>query len=263
MVNICCNVPLMIKPTFSLFLFFGFELKSYKYSLILLIGMFLVSLSLLNCNPDKPDPDPTDLGFFALGEAKDYVYFKPGTWWVYQNTKTGLRDSIVVTFSLLDTLEGTSKKWHNTEEIFNVRSHSYSNGNNYSLYHRQGAVEVINQPKVFIITTLVRSEPYEGEIEPFYYPFNFIEKGSNAGYGLQCTTIKDTMTINGKIYNDVAIFFIRNDNIEPSPKDGKPAKYYWAKNFGLIQKDLFDSKFPGDTSVLYHSWKLINSNIIQ
>ena len=71
------------------------------------------------------------------------------------------------------------------------------------------------------------------------------------------------MTINGNIYKDVAVFFIRTDGTEPLPLKHKPAKYYWALNFGLVQKDLFDSKFLGDTSVLYHSWKLINSNIIQ
>ena len=252
----------MIKPTFSLFLFFGFELKSYKYSLILLIGMFLVSLSLLNCNPDKPDPGPTDLGFFALGEAKDYVYFKPGTWWVYENTRTGLRDSIVVTYSLLDTLEATSKKWHIKEELFYVKSHSLSTGHYYDFYERQGAVEITAQPKGYIIPTLERNQPYEGEIDPFYYPFD-IFKGKNGDYEAFCLTVKDTILIKGKVYDNVAVFFIKRDVIEPSPKNGKPAKYYWAKNYGLIKKDLFDSKFPGDTSVLYHSWKLINSNIIQ
>jgi hypothetical protein len=227
---------------------------------LLKLTLIIFSLSAItalhSCKPEPPDPPPTELGFFALGEAKDYVYFKPGTWWVYQNTRTGLRDSIVVTFSLLDTLEGTSKKWHYTDEIFNVRSHSYSNGYNYSLYKRQGPVEVTDQPENFIIPTLERSEPYEGELEPFYYPFNF------KGYKY-CLGIKDTMTINGKVYKDVAVFFIRTDGTEPLPLKHKPAKYYWARNFGLVQKDLFDSKFLGDTSVLYHSWKLINSNIIQ
>lgn len=242
--------------------FLSFRLD-YKYTLIAFIVIIVMGIAFTSCKPDHPDPGPTNLGFFGLGEAKDYVYFKPGTWWMYKNTRTGLRDSIVVTYSMLDTLEGIGSKWRNLQEIFNVRSHSYSTGYNYSIYQRQGNVEVTNKPRLFVIPTLVRSEPYEGEIEPFYYPFNFIEKVSSAGYGLQCTTIKDTMTINGKIYKDVAVFFLRNDNIEPMPNDGNPAKYYWARNFGLIQKDLFDNKFAGDTSVLYHSWKLINSNIVQ
>jgi hypothetical protein len=234
---------------------------------LLKLTLIIFSLSAItalhSCKPEPPDPPPTDLGFFGLGEAKDYVYFKPGTWWVYQNTRSRLRDSIVVTFSLLDTLEGTSKKWHYTDEIFNVRSHSYSNGYNYSLFKRQGPVEVTNQPKNYILPKLERSEPYEGEIQPFYYPFNIIKKDPTAGYNIFCLTVKDTMTINGNIYKDVAVFFINGDVIEPVPRNGWPAKYYWARNYGLIQKDLFEPNFFGDTSSLYHSWKLINSYIIQ
>ena len=71
------------------------------------------------------------------------------------------------------------------------------------------------------------------------------------------------MNIMGKIYSKVAVFYIQSDDSEPIPLKNKPAKYYWAKNYGLVQKDLFDSKFIGDTSLLYHSWKLSYSNIIQ
>lgn len=230
-------------------------LISKTYYLFLLC-IAVAASSLQSCKPDTPDPGPKDLGFFGLGEAKDYVYFKPGTWWVYENTRTGLRDSIVVTYSILDTLEQANNKWRFTNEVFSVRSKSMTDGYNYKLIQIEQTVESIDEPKNFIIPTLERSNPYEGEIEPFYYPFDNYKNG----YFL---TKKDTMIINNKIYHDVAVFYLVRDAIEPVPRNGKPAKYYWAKKYGLVRKDLFESQFQGDTSTLYHSWQLINSNIIQ
>lgn len=245
MKKLSCNI--------SILLGLDFKFISVTFIMIVLMGIIFNS-----CKPEPPDPPPTDLGFFGLGEAKDYIYFKPGTWWVYKNTRTGLRDSIVVYYSLLDTLEQANNKWRFTNEVFSVRSKSLIDGYNYKLIQIEQTVESIDEPKNFIIPTLERSNPYEGEIEPFYYPFD--TWNDQDGYFL---ALKDTMMINGKVYDDVAVFFIVRDAIEPVPRNGKPAKYYWAKNYGLVQKDLFDSKFLGDTSTLYHSWKLINSNIVQ
>ncbi len=46
---------------------------------------------------------PDEYSYFWLGEAKDYMYFRTGTWWVYKNTNTGLLDTISVISSSLDT----------------------------------------------------------------------------------------------------------------------------------------------------------------
>ena len=217
----------------------------------------LIAITALHsCKPEPPDPPPTDLGFFGLGEAKDYVYFKKGTWWVYQNTRTGKYDTIVVYNNILDTSERISKKWKYIDEVFAVDSKSLSTGHHYHFYERYGPVDVINQPRNLIIPNLERREPFEGDIKPFYYPFN----DEIADY---CLTLRDTMIINGYAYKNVAIFYLIYDDIEPVPLSRKAAKYYWAKNYGLVRKDLFESQFQGDTSTLYHSWKLINSYIIQ
>jgi hypothetical protein len=231
--------------------------------LTLIVFLLIAITALHSCKPEPPDPPPTDLGFFGLGEAKDYVYFKKGTWWVYQNTRTKEYDTIEVTNNLLDTLEATSKKWHIREELFLITSKSLSTGYTYKLSERQGAVEVINQPKGYTIPTMVRDNPYEGELEPFYYPFNILPKKADAGYNTFCLTIKDTMMIDNKKYEDVAVFYIKSNGTEPLPLKHKPEKYFWARNYGIVKRELFDSKFFGDTSSLYHSWKLINSNIIQ
>ena len=229
------------------------NIKTYH---IMVLTIAIVSTTLYSCKPDKPDPGPTDLGFFGLGEAKDYVYFKKGTWWVYQNTRTKEYDTLEVYFNLLDTLEATSKNWHFTNELFDVKSKSLTTGHIYNFYERSAAVETIEQPDGFLVPNMERYNPYEGQLEPFYYPFNY----KNYNY---CLSIKDTMIIKSNIYHNVAIFYIKSDEHEPLPLKHNAAKYYWAKKNGLIKKELFKSNFYGDTSTLYHAWNLINSNIIQ
>jgi hypothetical protein len=235
-------------------------MKLLKLTLIILLLNVLAAL--YSCGPEPIEPiKKTELGFLPLGEAKDYVYFKKGTWWVYKNTKTGLKDSIVVTFSLLDTLEQNSQRWHFTNELFDVQSKSLSDGYHYDFYMRSLSAEVTDF-KWGCIPTMERSNPYEGDLDPFYYPFDLF-KDKSGDYEAFCITVRDTMIISNKIYKDVAIFYIKRDPIEPLPMEGNAAKYYWARNYGLIQKDIFNSKFQGDTALLFHSWKLTNSNIIQ
>lgn len=158
-------------------------MKLLKLRLILFLLMAITALH--SCKPEPPDPPPNDLGFFGLGEAKDYVYFKKGTWWVYQNTRTKGYDTIVVYNSILDTSERVSKKWKYVDEVFAVDSRSLSNGHYYHLYERYGPVDVINQPRNLILPNFERREPFEGDINPFYYPFNY----PIANY---CITVKIT-----------------------------------------------------------------------
>ena len=230
--------------------------KRFKIFSVLVI--LLSSIFFSNCGPEPIEPiKKTNLGFLPLGEVKDYVFFKPGTWWVYKNTRTGVLDTQVVTFSLLDTLEQDGAKWHFTNELFDVESKSLTTGYRYAFYMRSLSAEVIDL-KWGCVPVLERSNPYEGELTPFYYPFDLWK--DKDGY---CIKVKDTMMINNIEYKDVAIFYIKRDNIEPHPLEGNAAKYYWARNYGLIRKDLFDSKFQGDTAILYQSIQLIKSDIIQ
>jgi len=235
-------------------------MKLLKLTLIILLLNVLAAT--YSCGPEPIEPiKKTELGFLPLGEVKDYVFFKPGTWWVYKNTRTGEYDSILVTYSLLDTIEQNSEWRHFTNEVFDVESKSLTNGYSYSLYMRSLSAEGPDFTWL-CAPTLERGNPYEGDIDPFYYPFDRL-KNKKGDYEAYCLTVKDTMTINYKMYKDVAIFYIKSNGTEPLPLKHKPEKYYWAKNYGIIKKELFDSKFWGDTSIIYHSWQLINSNIIQ
>lgn len=225
----------------------------------ILIGITSV---LVTCKPDQPDPAPTELGFFPLGEVKEYVLFKPGTWWVYKNSLTSIHDSIKVFYSLIDTIEGSSKKWHFKTEVFDVQFRSLSTGHYYNHYMRSLSAEVTTVTWI-CMPNLERREPFEGDITAFYYPFLRYRNVPKGDYDTYCTTIKDTFSVKGNLYKNVAVFYVKSDDSEPIPNKNFASKYYWAPNFGIIKKEIFHSKFHGDTTILAHSWDLIKSNIVQ
>jgi hypothetical protein len=114
--------------------------KIFSFLIILFTSIFIS-----NCGPEPIEPiKKVDIGFLPLGKVKDYVFFKPGTWWVYKNTRTGVLDTQVVTFSLLDTLEQDGARWHFTNELFDVESKSLTTGYRYAFYMRSLSAEVLD-----------------------------------------------------------------------------------------------------------------------
>ncbi len=61
------------------------------------IALLLLGSSCEDNNPPKPK-DPVTI-VYTMGEVKDYMLFKKGTYWVYENDKTGTIDSQWVTGS--------------------------------------------------------------------------------------------------------------------------------------------------------------------
>lgn len=58
----------------------------------LLLCIILIATS---CRPSEPVPDPVDR--FIPQELKDYIEFKPGTWWLYRDSLKGTLDTMRVT----------------------------------------------------------------------------------------------------------------------------------------------------------------------
>ena len=62
-----------------------------------LLTIFLLSIVLLQscCKKNEPAPDPYH-NYKMPHEMLDYSYFKPGTYWVYQDSVSGAIDSVWV-----------------------------------------------------------------------------------------------------------------------------------------------------------------------
>jgi hypothetical protein len=96
---------------------------------ILLTAICLPLLLVMGaCKPDKTK-DPITITY-KLGEVKDYMVFKPGTYWVYQNDITGEIDSQWVTSCQVGeySQKGTEEySRHITlkQEFFEMYSHQF------------------------------------------------------------------------------------------------------------------------------------------
>jgi hypothetical protein len=104
-----------------------------------------------------------------------------------------------------------------------------------------------------------RSVAGEGEIVPFYHPFvpnSFSGTGSSYIY---YKGIDSSLILNGKTYHNVANFELIPDDIwypntHPIETRYPKAKFYWAKNVGLIKRHNLTENY---------SWELIEYHLIQ
>ncbi len=98
------------------------------------------------------------------------------------------------------------------------------------------------------ITPLYRDE--DGEIIPFFHPF---VKGSTFGVST-CLGIDSSLSIQGKIYTNVAKFHIPIDEVWYTYANYPEAVYYWGRDVGIIKRQNITENF---------SWELIDYKIIK
>lgn len=67
----------------------------------------------------------------------------------------------------------------------------------------------------------------------------------------------DTMQLNGRTYVDVLKFRITLDGIYRN-KTSRHTQYYWARNVGLIKRELYESN---SSQVVVDSWELVEYHV--
>ena len=226
------------------------------------------------CKPDKPK-DPLTITY-KLGEVKDYMYFKPGTWWVYEHDLTKERDSQYVTSSFIgpSTTKGTeewSKHITLVQETMRLRIESnFKDGwgayNYFDIYTTGQNVNASPYPNLAyqferqkVSTVFMYSTTTS-----FYYPYNLCPDKKSCMYYLDTTL--SNYQLNNFTYDTVRVFAVTyGDAVMQTPKvpvHFAPAKCYYAKNVGIIRVTQKTSRVLDDTSYI-HGWNLIKKNIIQ
>lgn len=225
-----------------------------------------------NCKKEKKK-DPVTIRY-KLNEVVDYMVFKKGTYWIYQNDLTGDIDSQWVTGSFVaEYSQKGTEEWsrHITliQEYFQVNITSnftdgwgekckwevYSNGQNVDAYPSPDRAYQVEKHKIANITG--------GTSTVFYHPFNLCPKKN-------CFYYYDTLLVNyelnSTVYDTVTVFRVGRDisfqeSKIPSNGTGK-SDYYYAKNVGLI-KIYNQGHRASDQQPLNQSWNLIRKSIIQ
>jgi len=226
----------------------------------ILFALLFVVLFLSNgCKPKDCHEDGTcaeDYRRMPLGEAKNYLYSLPGSYWIYKNTVTGNLDTQVCVGFSFDTVirKGTRNDTkHITAEYESIRRSVKSSYNNCIYYEATGfynpdAIRPLN-------TILDRIGSSSGSNTVFLYPFDLGFSTSDGFSTSTCKGIDISMVIQGKIYTNVGKIDIDLDPVRE--KDCQKiliTTYYWAKDVGVIKKVINNCNF---------SWELIDYNIIK
>jgi hypothetical protein len=218
-------------------------MKTFKLLFILLA---ISTLTLQNCKPDD-EVDKT-YGPYTLGEARDYLDFKPGSWWVYQNNKSGLYDTLVLKSISIRSQSFTGK---NTviKDMVNMLIYSTTTKYEYKYYSCGANPDakkeyLTNANTICLIHGKSKPGDYQGETESFFYPFD----SSYVGWYSHYKGVDSTYNLKGVDYSMVRKFYIAHDYTW----DNWWVNYYWAKDVGLIRRENIK---------LDESWDLINYRV--
>ncbi len=222
-----------------------------------LVYIFFISLCLTACQKCKkkqPEPDP---GFNSAvsTDLYDYAYFKPGTYWVYQDSISGILDSIYVTYANKGTytngdVEVANGLYRGTFSWFKCDMMSSYDHYQYENWMDQSYEVNNNIPRVF-------REKYE-----------MPGSGTNSGLTIHLAKVNLQTTLyvslDHVIYqNYYNVFSVKTQTFTSTQKwynynsncdDNQNTNYYITKNIGIVRREQLDSN---------RTWNLIRYNIIQ
>jgi hypothetical protein len=226
-------------------------MKSFKF--ISFLSVLVLSVFFLEtCKPDD-DVNKT-YGPYTLGEARDYIDFKPGSWWVYQNSKSGLYDTLVLKSISIRSQTFTGK---NTVIKDMVAMLIYSTTTKYEYKYYSSGANPDAKPEYLKNVNFIslwhgksKSGDYNGETVSFFYPF---DKNHTANISMFESSLihKDTTIVLPKYTIDSVVVFKCKDD---ACWDSYDTKYYWGKNIGLVKKERINNS---------ESWDLVNYIILK
>jgi len=227
----------------------------------------LCLLMLLGCDkdPSKPGyqgkpPKPEYYRIKMNDELKSYLWSKPGSYWIYKNTKTGDLDTHIINGFYFDSIlvKGIYPYSKHRTIYYDYLSKSF-----YSTFIKRFFYEYTRtfnpQATDLYITSNDLTREGNGSINhPLVHPF-LIPKESNSGTGSSYAAyigMDSTLTIQGKTYQNVAKFDIDSDGVwsKTYPYTTTGSKYYWAKDVGLVKRTATQRD---------ETWELIEYNIIK
>ena len=204
----------------------------------------------------EEDNLPQYLGEFKLGpEGEAYIKFEPGSYWIYENTKTKQLDTAIMKWytSYMANFDGERRKYSREQIEFRWQTtrgeFRFSHGNVYQDLTSDSTWNKSVRHWGFALTG-----PSGIPSDVVSLPPNLdVVSGSTSGQRTSIVKIHDSLQVQGKWYYQVAEF-----EVNPDPAmNGRIGKYFWAKGIGLIKRE----KFEHWTFEYTEGWELIDYNI--
>lgn len=192
-----------------------------------------VSINFIACKSDPKPKEEQRMGPFYFGKYADYFWFKPGTYWIYENNRTGELDTCTLTSIERDTVtlfyeHPMFKRWYTYESI------------NYLVYtrHKYGYVNYSTRYGCMTCPTMDTFRVITRDFSRGLFKFPWNNSIVNSGF-------YPTMMVNDSTFNEVYRFDFTLDSGLPFWDDTKLlwgingtapySSYYWASGVGLIQ----------------------------
>ena len=211
----------------------------------------MIALLLVSCS--GLDPDPPNIpssGEFLIGDGEEYVNFKKGSFWVYDNSIDGRLDTIIVK-EYSHTLSGVynpDKPLRFTKDKFDIVWGT-----------RFGATHIRCSPECgpeTLATSYFRfwAWDYDGDGNTiFFYPLTDLTPAGCLNHFIPGPMVYDSLDINNETFYEVAEFQGGIDGLWGAQYE---CSYYWARNVGLISIKMFDTlshEYKGSWDLLeYH-----------
>ncbi len=243
-----------------------------SYHSVFFFLMLCIGCTKENTSPPKPEY----IGLIGLEEAKDYLYFKSGSFWVYKNSHSNELDTIVLTNSNISISEFRNTNTINPDpyefdsEYLTYNSYSLRDSATYNTYCSNGGISS-NAPGFYKIFEFqcerkggyFKNTPFNKESTIFFYPFYTSEHNriSNA----TCLGKIDSVSLNSKTYYEVVSFSVEQDVAYLYPNfyvfNHGTSIYHWAKNIGLIKIE--HQSYDRNMNVIKFNWELIDCHVIK
>lgn len=223
----------------------------------LLITCLICMLSLHGCKKDAQVQKKYIVGS-PDQNMLDYGIFKPGTYWVYQDSASGKLDSVWV-YHYEETIDTIYKDTDHPKmcRVYLYRSFSSKyRSNNYFQYN--SAFDYNNKLSMFL-EDVIDSTGFIGEYVNMHLPF---VAGKTVSYITDdnCTSIASypSATFNAHTYNNVLAYHHSRDfstyYFVNHLSYGNVTNRYMAPHLGLIRKEILDSNIV---------WNLVRYHIVQ
>lgn len=174
-------------------------------------------------------------------EGKNYFAFPVGSWWVYEEENSGMRDSIYVTeysnsettyaFDVRMVSARDDYEYHYFPQYINIAQCSQTTPSvNKCLYVKKSKgkpMDFLGESVCFFINHKVNDWIYSTSFNPNMDPSN----------KLTCTLLEDVFLQNGFQFDRTVSFHENYTHIEGMQE----TTHYYSKGVGLIRKELVDS----------------------
>ena len=212
----------------------------------------------------KPEPKQQKyLGNYPLGEVMDYLYFRPGSYWIYECDSTQELDSQVLVS--IDT--PWFHKSYIDYQLLVYKKFSFSFNTNYETYYPTFDAKYCESCERGFGSVLNISGANNTGTDCVFYRMSWGFDSTRIGGGGSSPTYYsryyDSLQVLGVWYKDIRVFKVQATSGWTKPKLNNLDKlskyasmiYYWSKKVGLIRIEVQVGDLISQKEYI-HNWNL-------